>query len=446
MLSSNPGVERIRRYFDLPGTDLQAWRERALRAVLVVTLISASFAYITNFIDSLQLGDYLWIGITTVAYLWLAVIALAPGIPYKFRTHSSLFLLYLLGVSALLTEGLQSNGRGYFIAIPIIAGLFIGTRTGVLSLLFNMILIVATALLVAFDFINPTDGALAETWISAAITLIMQIVIAAVPALALVARLQTNLEEAQSLSGQLQEEQQLLERRVIERTRALEASLEVSRRLSTILDRERLVGEVVDQLQRAFDYYHVHIYLVDEDRRELVLAGGTGKPAKLMLESGHRLAWGEGLVGRAAETNLPVLVRDVSREPDWLPNPLLPETKSEAAIPVARGDDVLGVLDVQEDVVDGLSRAEVDLLQSIANQTAVALQNAQLFERTQREAEQEAVATSIAQQIQRATTVEQALQVAVRELGRALPVPQTRVRLGANREGTNGNGRGETGG
>ena len=440
MMFGNLGADRIRSYFDLPGTDLAVWRERALQGVLIVTLLTASFAYVTNIIDSLQLGNYLWIAITSVAYLWLAVIALVPGLPYKFRANSSVFLLYLLGISALLTEGLPSNGRGYLIATTIIAGLFLSTRAGILSLLSNIVLILVIALLIGLDVVNPIVPATLETWISAALTLIMHNTITAAPTLALVSRLQENLEEAQVLSAELEEERGLLERRVGERTRALATSLEISRRLSTILDQERLVGEVVNQLQRGFGYYHVHIYLVDEERRALVLAGGTGQPAQLMLKRGHYLEWGEGLVGRAAETNLPVLVRDVSREPGWLPNTLLPETKSEAAIPVSRGDDVLGVLDVQEDVVDGLSREEVELLQSIANQTAVALQNAQLFQRTQREAEQEAIAGSITQEIQRATTVEQALQVAARELGRVLDAPETRVRLAATTPPTNGDG------
>lgn len=220
-----------------------------------------------------------------------------------------------------------------------------------------------------------------------------------------------------------------LEARVASRTRALQLSADISRRLSTILDREELVSEVVNQLQRSFDYYHVHIYLVDEKNDELVLAGGTGEPAQMMLEQGHRIALDRGLVGRAAESKLPVLVADVTRDPGWLPNPLLPDTAAEAAVPIVRGDRLLGVLDVQEDSAGSLTDEDVELLKAIVNQVAVALQNANLYEQAQRRAQQEVLLNVINQKIQNTTSVEQAVQVAVRELGRALDGSPAYVQL-----------------
>ena len=178
-----------------------------------------------------------------------------------------------------------------------------------------------------------------------------------------------------SMSAQIRSLVDSLEQRVAARTRDLVTSAEISQELSTILDQEHLVTEVVQRIRDAFDYYHVHIYLLDEEAETLRLVGGTGQPGQIMQAAGHQLALGQGLVGQAAATKTAVLIPDVTQEPQWLPNPLLPETRAEMAIPITIGQRVLGVIDVQHHVTGGLSVESADLLQTIANQVAIALQN-----------------------------------------------------------------------
>jgi putative methionine-R-sulfoxide reductase with GAF domain len=193
----------------------------------------------------------------------------------------------------------------------------------------------------------------------------------------------------------LQELSKTLEQRVAERTRALATSSEVSRRLANIFDQKKLVDEVVNQVNDAFGYYHTQIYFFDPDKEHLVLAGGTGEAGDRMMAQFHKIKKGRGLVGRAADSNKMVLVTDTSKNREWLPNPLLPRTESEVAVPISIGDEVLGVLDVQHDVANSLKQEDVDSLQSVANQVAVALQNIRQYENSRKIASDMSVVASV---------------------------------------------------
>ncbi len=237
------------------------------------------------------------------------------------------------------------------------------------------------------------------------------------------------------MSSQLQYTFGQLEQRVADRTRALETSLEVSRRLSAATSPRQLAVDVVEQVQAAFGYYHAHIYFFDEQNENLVMAGGTGEAGAAMLASGHSIPRGRGLVGRAAETNGPVLVEDVTQSIGWLPNPLLPDTKSEAAVPISVGSRVLGVLDVQQNIIGGLGENDIILLQSLASQVAISLQNARAYEQSRAQAELESKANLITQKIQRAASIEEVLQTAIREVGQALGASRVRARIGIDSTG-----------
>ena len=147
------------------------------------------------------------------------------------------------------------------------------------------------------------------------------------------------------------------------------------------------------------------------------------------------------LVARAARERLAVIVNDVRSEPDFLPNPLLPETRAEMAVPMIVGDKVLGVMDVQADAVDHFTQEDISIQSTLASQIAIALQNARTFAQAQSQAERESMLNVIGQKIQSATTVEAVLQIAARELGRALSAPLTVAQLGvSSKTGGRGNG------
>jgi nitrate/nitrite-specific signal transduction histidine kinase len=230
---------------------------------------------------------------------------------------------------------------------------------------------------------------------------------------------------------QLRDQIGTLEHRVSDRTRALATFSKVSR-LSSTLDEKQLAAEVVEQIKNAFHYYHVQIYFYDGAGENLIMTGSTGEVGQILLADGYKIPKAKGPVGRAAESNTAILVGDTSQDPDWPPNPLLPKTRSEAAVPIAVGDQVLGVLDVQHNIANDMTQADVDLLLSIANQVAIAVRYARSYSQVQQQIEREALITSISQKIEETTTVENALQVTVRELGRALGSKEMRIVLSAS--------------
>ncbi|MCG3208698.1 MAG: hypothetical protein FOGNACKC_02310 [Anaerolineae bacterium] len=176
-----------------------------------------------------------------------------------------------------------------------------------------------------------------------------------------------------------------LEQRVLARTQRLETVASMGERLSAILSVDQLLVELVNKVKESFNYYHVHVYMLDSAGEYLVMREGYGMAGAQMKASGHRieLRAQTSLVARAARTGEVVKIDNVRGEPDWLPNPLLPNTYSEMAVPIIVENQVVGVLDVQSDRIAGLDESDASLLRSLANQVAVTINNARLFQQMQ---------------------------------------------------------------
>jgi GAF domain-containing protein len=206
---------------------------------------------------------------------------------------------------------------------------------------------------------------------------------------------------------------------------------EVGIAATTISDANRLLQEVVDLSKESFNLYHAHIYLVDKAGETLELASGAGKVGRQMVSEGRSIPLDseKSLVARAARTHEGVVVNDVRSDPDFLPNPLLPDTRAEMAVPMLVAGKVIGVLDVQSEAVGRFTEIDVNIQTTLAAQIAVAVENARAFANTQKQAERETRLNTIAQKIQSTVTIEEAMQIAVRELGHALGKRQTLVAL-----------------
>ena len=157
---------------------------------------------------------------------------------------------------------------------------------------------------------------------------------------------------------------------------------EVGRKISSVLGMDELLKYVVELLRSTFHFYNVNIFLLDVDPGYLVFkAGAGGYQAAGLL--GTRLRVGEeGIVGWVAKAGAPLLANDVSKEPKYLPVEALKRTKSELAVPIKLGDAVVGVLDIESDEVDAFDGMDLFTAQTLADQIAIAVENARLYQET----------------------------------------------------------------
>jgi GAF domain-containing protein/HAMP domain-containing protein len=175
-----------------------------------------------------------------------------------------------------------------------------------------------------------------------------------------------------------------LELKVDERTRQVRTAAEVAQSLTTLTSLDDLLSKTVELLVRQFEYYEAHIFMIDRAGKTATLRAARGPAASTLLERGHRLDVGsDSIIGWVSAKNKPRVASDVSADPIHFKNELLPETKAEASVPISIGNLVLGVLDVQSINAGAFSPETVVMLETLASQIAVAIQNVGLVETTQ---------------------------------------------------------------
>ncbi|MGD1993887.1 MAG: GAF domain-containing protein [Anaerolineae bacterium] len=188
-------------------------------------------------------------------------------------------------------------------------------------------------------------------------------------------------EQLRSLIGSLEERVAERTRDLEHRTAQLEAASQVAQAAAAIRDVDRLLDATVHLISDRFGFYHAGIFLLDEAGQFAVLRAASSQGGQRMLSRGHRLKVGEvGIVGYAAGVGEARIALDVGADAVYFNNPDLPETRSEMAVPMKVRDEVIGVLDVQAKESGTFSEDDIAMLQTLANQVALAIENARLLE------------------------------------------------------------------
>jgi GAF domain-containing protein len=236
------------------------------------------------------------------------------------------------------------------------------------------------------------------------------------------------------VGGYIENRQLLQETQV--RARQFEAINEVGRTISSVLDLESLLRQIVDAIKVRFGHYFVGIMLVEEER--IVFGDGStiGKSDSRLVPGGHAMDLARdagrdaGLVVETVRTGQPVLCQDVLNDPRYSPIEEMPDTRSELNVPIVVRGRVIGVLDVQGDEPFAYSQEDVALVQSLANQAGVAIENARLFEQTQRRLQELSMLFDVSQELASVPLQSQEIaHVIARQFVRVMEVPEVSVSL-----------------
>ncbi len=166
----------------------------------------------------------------------------------------------------------------------------------------------------------------------------------------------------------------------------LRTAAEVSRIASSILNPDELLPQVVELIHDRFNLYYVGLFLVDETGQRAVLRAGTGEAGRKMIAAGHILqVGGSSMIGWCIAHSQARIALDVGEEATRFSNPLLPQTRSEMALPLVSRGSILGAMTIQSDQPTAFSQEDITVLQTMADQLANAIENARLFEQAQRE-------------------------------------------------------------
>jgi len=183
-----------------------------------------------------------------------------------------------------------------------------------------------------------------------------------------------------SMTNQLRDVVESLEDQVQERITELALSMEVGQRASTIRELDELLPIIIEFIRTRFDLYYAHIYFLDDIGRNLIIRAGTGTVGKELMARRHNLPMGgNSIVGRAAAAGQSIVVSDTEQSDIHMPNPLLPKTRSELAVPLIVEGRVMGVLDMQADTANTFTEQNLTVFEAMATQLAISIDGAQLW-------------------------------------------------------------------
>lgn len=306
-----------------------------------------------------------------------------------------------VGLQAFTADGVKDVIITAFIAISLLASIIINRVAGIVVILASIIVISMLSIMEAREIFHARqqDPIIYGRDLSFIFVTIATLIYFSTTSLRdAIQRAKKSDSELRATNQSLQELNLNLEERVANRTaelhlandrnerraRQFEAIAQVTRAILSNQSIDSLLRLLTQVISDKFGFYHVGIFLLDENREFAVLRAANSDGGRRLIARNHRLEIGQtGMVGFVAAAGTPRLAHDVGADAVYFDNPDLPETRSEMALPLQISGSTFGVLDVQSKHPDAFQPEDVNVLSTLADQVAIAIQNAQTFEATQ---------------------------------------------------------------
>ena len=363
------------------------WQSRFLNIVLWVICGLGIFLILPNIptISSTELTAFI------IVYLSILVVTIAP-LPYTAKAGAVIAAGYFVSLYTLIRFGPWSDATIFFLVTILLAALLFDERIDRWVFVINAISLISIAVLDITGRFQATETGLPPADIFIWLTYIADyLVLAAICTWAL------NLlkTEFKNVADQFRtalffvnKDRADLEERVNERTEVLTRKTEqlraasyITRQTADVQDLESIFNVVVNLVTEQFGFYHAGIFLINEEGSEIILQAASSEGGKRMLQKGHSFMVGaKSIVGYAAAQKRPRIALDVGVDAVFFDNPDLPKTHSEMALPLMIQGRVLGVIDIQSEQPQAFSADDIDVIQTLADQVAIAIENMRLLE------------------------------------------------------------------
>lgn len=369
--------------------ELRIWQERSLQYLLIgFFVISVIFAVLMTQ-SSKNTGD--WTLFFSFTFLALAslVLFLLRNVSYWIRSIAALVAFYIISTVIFIRSGWGGVALLMLISFSFLSTIFlyhkpsrIGLGLSVGTLLFWAVLR-STMLVPGIVESSNVLNLIIDVVLVLFIGILGNFAISTLKKKFLDEhnKLASSIIAKEELRDQLEAQKLDLEKRVFQ----LRTASEITQTTSTIYETQVLLQKVADLVRERFDLYYIGIFLLDEAKEFAVLRYGTGDAGRRMMAAKHKLAvGGYSMIGWATQTRKSRIALDIGEEAVHFDNPLLPETRSELALPIIGANVVYGAMSIQSKLVNAFDENDVLILQSVADSLAVAIENASSFQKTQK--------------------------------------------------------------